>query len=439
MDNKEEIARELVASSSIARYRQSNIPFLIAFIILNIFALITFCPKSYASVPTMSTEQAQYIIDYFLNSGDYTHAVKSSATTTNTQAQTILQNINAQTLAQNFNTLIQGYNSGDLSWENITVFLLKDAPERSWTTVTFYFTISNNTVGNDLGFLQLIQSNNTSIGIINSVDYNAYFFWISVTSAYNYRTQNLTKFANTSYIPFSPKISIIFNESNSVLTSMPFALSIGTPATIYYNNVGYLLGNNSVHFNNDGTIGIITPTPTLEPTPTETPSGDSGQMIDYTNQLNNINNNITNSTNTIIEQISGDTQKIINSIDNISADYSGDIKDQLPTQQEFLEETGFKTYQSPYSTWVTTIVESIYEALVGVGNVNLQINYRDFHYNLSSNEFIVPNNPLKIWANSSLIAIIIWNIMKFAKQITDGLTEGNINVLHMADADMYFF
>lgn len=200
------------------------------FLLFFLLSLCLFVPISNANtVPTMSTEQAQYIFDYFLNSGDYTHSITNNQYTTDAEAKTILQNASKSQFANLFNQKISTFTSGDVYWNNISIFLIKDIPSANYKGITFFFTISNNVYENNFDYLKLIDTTSTRYTTISNQNTNVYYFNINIRVNNNLYSSNITNMTNTNYISIYPKATPILNETETIITNMPFVLNINFP------------------------------------------------------------------------------------------------------------------------------------------------------------------------------------------------------------------
>lgn len=135
-----------------------------------------------------------------------------------------------------------------------------------------------------------------------------------------------------------------------------------------------------------------------------------------------------------------DLSGIQNGINNISAEFSGDIEDAFPSSGDILQNSGYKEREDPYKGFWLSFISGLNENLLNDENISLE--FTDMVGNvrvINSSDFITPNNPMRVFTNTVLTSFLIYQILKFIRQIINGLNEGNINVLHDVDADIYFF
>lgn len=250
------------------------------------------------------------------NFGSYQTSFNNILTTTS-NSSSIISDITSR-----INTFLANNNLTNLNDRNCVVLTCSG---RASDSITLFFTFSNcsypNNV-NDLGYLSLYLNNGFyTFGCYGSSNDKIYSFEFQLKSygVYNTYSQILNvneTIGNRNILGYS---TITYNN-DLTLYYMNSMACCGVPSA----RVSYPKSSNALNYymilqDANGNFQISEPEPSGDVTPsgddggggTVTPSGDSGLNIDYSPILGDINNNITNQGQNIVNQISGDTQKII--------------------------------------------------------------------------------------------------------------------------------
>lgn len=168
---------------------------------------------------------------------------------------------------------------------------------------------------------------------MNSSD-KIYFarFTIQNNLVYKFSTKTLTDDVQS-----ITKATFTYNDENSTLTSTNIACC-GLPS-VYY-KISSSLISPFIAIDPNGNYQTVTPEPEPEEPSGDTPVNPSGEggggsgTIDYANQLNDINNSVNTQGQAIVNQISGDTQKVVGAINSANENYWGKSGDLTGEKQE---------------------------------------------------------------------------------------------------------
>lgn len=404
--------------------RKYGIALKVAMLFMLVFTLQTIsCPICYAGVDdNFSQNELDQINDYFDTDFDLTH------------------------LNNAYSRLKSFYSNKGITINKLNVLFQYQYLNNS--TYSYYVTLfaNNGTFNNSLDYLCFFVSNSTDyVKTITSVDdvenrkiYGQYIFkYKNGNFDSNSGTGNLTSPINSAFSPYS--INGNFFSSTNILTTA------NTQAFYFYDNNNIIKSYfSSNYINLDG----YTP---VEPEPDEpsgdnsgdvpiNPSGDSGGggTIDYTNQLNNINNSINTqgqaiisnqnqNTQTIVNTISGETQKVIGTltepadIDNTTIS-SGDFSNIV----DFSPINNNQEYTAISNLWYELLI-AFSNALTNVNrSVNIEFRGQIFTINLDDFTLNVPT-ALKIFLASFTTAYVVIYISKNIKHIIEDIQTASID------------
>lgn len=432
MDNKKKLNVRARAHRALAR------TFTTLFIL---FTFSIFGTTSFASV-TMSEETAEYILNYFYENVN----TINNNTTNETAVKETLKTINPNTFKNVFNETFNekiGY-TGSYTWQNVSV-----VGYYTGTTPLLTFILSNNTAG-DMPFLEI--NNKTTSAVIRGRDgYATSQGYIKMVEYKLNSNENIE--SNFDYsISMNTNKTFTFNDTNEILYYSPLLAFSQTQIAYYAPNNGnyksYFLGNYyNVRAEEEPDIPIE--------------SGDTGESgdiggggtggdtgggtttPDYSEDLENIQTGITDINNNIGETnnkldniqntISGETEKIK---DTIAGEYSGEIE---MTSGDILDNMGYNPPNDPNQSIWDTLIKGLQEALTGTGNVTYEFEFRGKKYSIKSEDIKQPEGALKTYTGLVINFILLMQMVTFIKKCIDQVAEGDLKVMHTADADCYFF
>lgn len=161
-----------------------------------------------------------------------------------------------------------------------------------------------------------------------------------------------------------------------------------------------------------------------------------------------INENSTGTGGTITNNsgdiISGDATKdkttIGDILNTLTEPYNPD-KNILNTMNsgEILDSMGFEETEKPNQDLWDTLINGFKNVLTENKTIVLEVPLRTQVLEISSNDIKVPDGTVKTFIG---LFVNFWLLMKmftFIRRTIDQINEGNVNVMHMVDADCYFF
>ena len=175
---------------------------------------------------------------------------------------------------------------------------------------------------------------------------------------------------------------------------------------------------------------------------TTTPSGDTGTTTpDYTEQLGNIQTGITNIENKI--PTSGEVQEVISgTLNEAFREGSGEVtSEKIDNLQEDVNEImGDIVPANNFIGMFNQIISAFSEALLGQGEETIEFEHRGENYVISSNQVNLPIAEIKGFLSVFFNVAIVMAMALTISWIIRRMEEGDlISVLHMGDADMYFY
>lgn len=319
---------------------------------------------SYAVVSgQMNSNRAKYIFDYIyketisdyptmsMNWGVYTSNPSENASSWSYTTKQSMAVNNGNYNETNINQFTQVFNQADNSINGglgVEHYIFIPCYSNDGTTYIYCFP-NNNGIGNELPHIRLFFTYYSSNAFTLKVDYDSSLgnygaFLIMVK--YSGVTASSTKYSNAPYYFLNRKstnINVFEKWNNS--------------STTYYTKFNIVSLRNQSFYSNSNNLNIASfdslntfspyilktfyeeeePEPTVMPTvvpttPIPTPSGGGG--IDYTNQLNNINNSINTQGQNIQNAINNQGQAIANAIDNANENYWGSEEELTGEEQE---------------------------------------------------------------------------------------------------------
>lgn len=384
----------------------------------------------------MSSEYLDYSIDLLRNN------FQSSNNTMKNNYRNILNSVynspsSMENILNQINNFLTSHGLSNLNDRNIFVSIY------DWNDYTFYlrFYFCNNTVPNGVENIAnfILYHDNGNYGEIKAYEGSPdciYLYEINLsgssipTGSFNtiYNNSSFSIFYNTSYT---------YSDNNTVLTLNNIACC-GLPGGFAYRPLNSYNNLSSVILKDiNGNYQIPTPEPEPEPEP-ETGgtgtitnnSGDKTGQIDLTgieNGITDLNNNIVEQGQNITNQISGDTQKVLDSLSIVPDMSQTEIDSQdITSNIDFGLITNNSTL-SGYTNFWFTLTNGLRGALTG--NVrSININFRGQTYTISLDNFSIqlPQQLKFILGMVSTIYFVIL-IVKWWKIIIDKITGGDID------------
>lgn len=386
------------------------------------------CSTCYATTPTVS--ELKKFFDFVIEKQqagelNYTTALSDSETIANT-FYTYTQNINYSLDNLIFVSTRAGYNS-----------------RRGPLNVKGLVFIANNSFGdNSLSFLHIKGLTNSIYSLYKNTSSNAFIpcFWIFTDGTFAFDND----FESSAYYNSNGNDTLSINFDNSYIVNNYILTTAKTCAFYYYYNNQYypVLNNYSGFTYND----MYNPTP--EP---DEPSGDitsgtgtiTNNSGDTTGKINlsgieqgigNIQNQISGDSQKIINNQNENTQTIVNTISgefgkitNTLTDNADDtIDNTVITSGDIESSLGFEIAENPYENFWTTLTNNLKNALLG-SKRSIDIFFQDRTWTISLDEYLV----LPTWLTIILIPIstsfFAWFLVRQWKIIFDKLASGNID------------
>lgn len=417
---------------SLAHKKKYLIGFYISLLMLFVL-LLGALSTCYASV---SNESVQYYLDTI-----YDHSTFSSSYSFKTYLNNYKSNeANITDLTNKINTFLTNSGYENLNERNmICFFYVYDS------YFYIYFTFSNCSAPNgydDLAFLNVSASTFSNYNVGDKILIYRTGIWRNGTIL-NPTTTVETTSAGTNYTAYNNQI----NTEISVYTSDNF-VGTGLPS-VYYNNYPVILKNTY------GNFEIEEPEPEIPSGDTSTTgtitnnSGETTGKIDLTNIENgiiDIRNQISGDTQNVINNLNENTNKIINSISGEVGKITSTLTDNadetidntIITSGDIESSLGFEIAQDPYSNFWVTLTNNLKTALLGTKR-SIDITFQGRTWTISLDEYMVLPSWLIIILIPFSTAFFTWVLVRQWKHIFDKLASGNIDSILKENSEERYF
>lgn len=373
---------------------------------------------------------------------------------TQQQLRTGLSNMSEQNktyIFDLFNSFLDENNISDLQNVNFIFYI----EPWNYSFCNFYILACNNGASYGIENIDHFLLNGHRLKSYSNGENNNKLYYLRFEYYFAGNISNITKSSiTTNYLEINfvnSSNSYSFNNDITILTlkncavaGIPLGFCVYPFNTYSFDNPRSIIiqdGSENGHFQ------VVSPEP--EPSgdsgggtvnPSGDNSGESGGSTttpDYTNQLNNINTGIVNVQN----QISGDTQKVIDNQNNntqtIVNTISGetqkitniltepaDMDSTTITSGDILENFSFMA--DPYSNFWWDFIDGVELALLGSVR-QLPVNWLGYNGYFNLDGLINYPTPLKNILTTVSTVAIVWIMLKWWKIIMDKLTSGDID------------